>query len=254
MPECWIGLGANLGDARGAFESAWSLLHAHPQIEMLRRSGLYRTVPVGANAGPSFLNAVCGVETTLAPIELLDLLQSIELSLGRTRTLHWGPRTLDLDLLFFGDRVVLEPRLTVPHPAAWHRRFVLDPLLEVTPKLRCTGLSALGHPEWSGSLQDIHSGLKQRPLSLGYPTHWSRQVEALRSAVTFRFADMTLEILSEKLESPVLCLRPIDEAGVRGKLLQLSVPELDPTRPEAAQTLIDFLTAAIDEPERVGDW
>jgi 2-amino-4-hydroxy-6-hydroxymethyldihydropteridine diphosphokinase len=97
-------------------------------------SCFHETAAVGDQAGSRFLNAAAELETDLAPLELLDRLQAIELELGRARETRWGPRTLDLDLVFYGSQIIESPRLVVPHPAAWYRRFVLDPLTEIAPR------------------------------------------------------------------------------------------------------------------------
>ena len=248
MSECWIGLGANLGDARAAFDAAWSMLRDHPQIEVRQRSGLYRTVPVGANAGEAFLNAVCCVSTTLAPLELLDVLQSIELTLGRTRELHWGPRTLDLDLLFVDEQIIREPRLTVPHPAAWYRRFVLDPLFEVAPTLR--------HPVLNLTIAELRQRLQIRPLSIAFGASWTSLVEQLRPEIASRYPNAQLISLGDPRAWPVVNMRvhldntePLGPTWRGAIVADLRASPGDPTR-----RMIDFLTAVFDEPERIGDW
>lgn len=248
MSDCWIGLGANLGDARAAFDAAWSLLRDHPQIEVRQRSGLYRTAPVGANAGEAFLNAVCCVSTTLAPLELLDVLQSIELTLGRTRELHWGPRTLDLDLLFVDRQIIHGPRLTVPHPAAWYRRFILDPLAEVVPALR--------HPVLRLTIAALRLWLQQRPLVIALGAPWAALIEQLRPEVTSRFPHARLVSLGDPHTWPVVNLRiHLDDGELLGPNGRGAVvADLSATPGEPARRVIDFLTAVFDEPERIGDW
>src|SRR5262245_21273994 len=125
MPHCLIALGGNLGAVERSFEGALQRLADAPRCALVAASRLHRTAAVGTDAGPEFLNAAAEVATELAPLELLDLLQSIERDFGRIRGTHWGPRTLDLDLLFYGSEIIDLPRLVVPHPAVWHRRFVL---------------------------------------------------------------------------------------------------------------------------------
>ena len=248
MSDCWIGLGANLGNARVALDAAWSLLRDHPQIEVRQRSGLYRSAPVGANAGEAFLNAVCCVSTTLAPLELLDVLQSIELTLGRTRELHWGPRTLDLDLLFIDEQVVTEPRLTVPHPAAWYRRFVIDPLVEVAPALR--------HPVLNLTVEELRQRLQIRPLSIAFGSPWASLVEQLRPEVAARFPNAQLVSLGDPLTSPAVAMRVhLDNNEPLGPSSPGAiVADLRPAPGDPARRVIDFLTAVFDEPERIGDW
>jgi 2-amino-4-hydroxy-6-hydroxymethyldihydropteridine diphosphokinase len=129
-----IGLGSNLGDRRATLEGAIAALAATPGVRVRRVSSYRETEPVG---GPpeqgTYLNAAAVLETTLDPCELLHVLQAIETRSGRVRTVRWGARTLDLDLLLFGDRIIETTELTVPHPRLAERRFVLEPLVEVAP-------------------------------------------------------------------------------------------------------------------------
>ena len=129
-----IGLGSNLGDRGALLEAAIGALSDTPGIEVRRVSAFHETEPVGGPPGQGpYLNAAAALETTLAPEELLWVLQSIEVRFGRARTVRWGARTLDLDLLLFGDRILETAELTVPHPRLAERRFVLEPLVEVAP-------------------------------------------------------------------------------------------------------------------------
>jgi 2-amino-4-hydroxy-6-hydroxymethyldihydropteridine diphosphokinase len=130
----WIGLGANLGDARAALRAAVRALAALPCTRVLRVSSLYRSAPVDAG-GPDYLNAVAELCTPLAPLALLHALQSIEQAAGRERPYRNAPRTLDLDLLLHGDERLDSPELTVPHPRMGERAFVLLPLAELAPGL-----------------------------------------------------------------------------------------------------------------------
>ena len=132
--SAWIGLGANLGDARAALRSAVQAMAALPGTRLLRVSSLYRSAPVDAG-GPDYLNAVAELDTTLAPLALLHALQSIEQAAGRERPYRNAPRTLDLDLLLHGDERLDSPELTVPHPRMGERAFVLLPLAELAPQL-----------------------------------------------------------------------------------------------------------------------
>jgi len=133
MTEAFIGLGANLGDAGAALRSALDELAALPQTRLMKASSLYRSAPVDAG-GPDYLNAVARIETGLAPLDLLDALQAIELAHGRERPYVNAPRTLDLDLLLYGSEQIATPRLTVPHPRMLDRAFVLLPLTEIAPE------------------------------------------------------------------------------------------------------------------------
>jgi len=134
----YVGLGANLGDREGTIRRAVELLGAEPGIEVAAVSALRETDPVGYADQPRFLNGAVAVETELPPRELLDRLLAVERELGRVRGdgPRYGPRTVDLDLLLYGDQVVDLPGLTVPHPRLAERRFALEPLHELDPGLR----------------------------------------------------------------------------------------------------------------------
>ena len=132
--NAWIGLGANLGDARAALRGAVQAMAALPGTQVLRVSSLYRSAPVDA-LGPDYLNAVAELETALAPLGLLHALQAIEQAAGRERPYRNAPRTLDLDLLLYGDRQLDGAGLTLLHPRMAERAFVLLPLAELAPAL-----------------------------------------------------------------------------------------------------------------------
>ena len=128
----YIGLGGNLGDREALLGAAVRGLAVQPGVELRVCSSLYETAAVGPPQ-PDYLNAVVVVQTSLEPVELLECLRSLERAAGRERRERWGPRTLDADLLLYGERVVEEPGLMVPHPELHRRRFVLEPLAEVAP-------------------------------------------------------------------------------------------------------------------------
>jgi len=130
-----IGLGANLGDARAALNAARDALGQMPATTLVAMSPLYRSAPVDAT-GLDYLNAVALVSTELDAHQLLHALQAIELRHGRERSHRNAPRTLDLDLLLYGDEVIRTDDLTVPHPRMHERAFVLRPLLDVAPDIR----------------------------------------------------------------------------------------------------------------------
>ncbi|TVS10119.1 MAG: 2-amino-4-hydroxy-6-hydroxymethyldihydropteridine diphosphokinase [Wenzhouxiangella sp.] len=137
MSLAWIGLGANLGRPRQTLEQAVVALDALPETRLAATSAAYWTRPWGEPDQPDFLNAVAGLETALAPLELLGELLAIEAGLGRRRDrARWGPRELDLDLLLFDDRVLDSRELTLPHPRLHERAFVLVPLAELAPEWR----------------------------------------------------------------------------------------------------------------------
>lgn len=128
----YIALGANLGDPVATVRAALQALHTLPHTEVVAASSLYRTAPWEAS-GPDFINAVAEVRTTLAPLALLHALQALEQQAGRERPYRNAPRTLDLDVLLYGDVRVDTPELTVPHPRMLERAFVLVPLAELAP-------------------------------------------------------------------------------------------------------------------------
>ncbi|HHO68126.1 MAG TPA: 2-amino-4-hydroxy-6-hydroxymethyldihydropteridine diphosphokinase [Gammaproteobacteria bacterium] len=146
MPEAvtaWIGLGSNLEDPAGQLRRAFDELARLPHTGLDGRSPLYRSPPMGPPDQPDYVNAVARLRTTLAPLALLRALQDIEAAHGRVRAVHWGPRTLDLDLLLYGDRVIDAPGLQVPHPGLAARDFVLRPLADLAPDLEIPGLGPL---------------------------------------------------------------------------------------------------------------
>jgi 2-amino-4-hydroxy-6-hydroxymethyldihydropteridine diphosphokinase len=128
----WVALGANWGDALAQVQRAVTTLQQHPELHGVEVSRLYRTAPHQAQ-GPDFINAVVRLQTPLTAPALLDVLHDLEQQAGRERPYPNAPRTLDLDLIFYGDACILSPRLTVPHPRWRERAFVLYPLLDLSP-------------------------------------------------------------------------------------------------------------------------
>ena len=140
MTRAYVGLGANLGDRERTLRAAVDALGAEEGIEVVALSTLRETDPVGVGDQPRFLNGVAALETTLGARELLDRLLAVEQRFGRVRAPgEHGPRTLDLDLLLYGDETIDEPGLAVPHPRLHERRFVLEPLAELAPGLVVSG-------------------------------------------------------------------------------------------------------------------
>ena len=140
MTRAYVGLGANLGDRKRTLLAAVDALAAEPGVELVAVSTLRDTEPVGVGEQPRFLNGAVAVETALSAGGLLERLLALEQRFGRIRVSgEHGPRTLDLDLLLFGDSVIDEPGLTVPHPRLHERRFVLEPLTELDPGLVVPG-------------------------------------------------------------------------------------------------------------------
>ena len=135
MAVVFIGIGSNLGDRSKNIQEAVSLLKLDPDVQILAVSSLRETKPQDA-PGPDYLNAVAKLETALEPEVLLSSLQKIEDALGRKRPFKNAPRTIDLDILLYDNRVIHSPRLTIPHPAMFERDFVMQPLLEIEPNFK----------------------------------------------------------------------------------------------------------------------
>ncbi len=136
--RAYVGLGSNLGEREATLRQALEALGSIDGIEVVAVSSFRETDPVGMVDQPRFVNAAAALETTLGPRELLESLLEVERGLGRDRSREkrWGPRTIDLDLLLYGDETVAEPGLEIPHPRLAERAFVLQPLLELDPGLR----------------------------------------------------------------------------------------------------------------------
>lgn len=140
MESAYIGLGSNLADPAAQVEAGLVALARLPATRLVARSGRYRSAPWGRVDQPEFVNAVTHLHTALAPRELLDSLLAIERAAGRARDgTRWGPRVLDLDILVYGDRILNESGLHVPHPHLHERAFVLAPLAEIAPDLDIPG-------------------------------------------------------------------------------------------------------------------
>ena len=152
MTRAYVGLGANLGDRERTLRAAIDALGAEDGVEVVAVSALRETDPVGVGDQPRFLNGAAELETTLTARELLGRLLAIEQRFGRVRVPgEHGPRTVDLDLLLYGDAQLDEPGLTVPHPRLHERRFVLEPLAELAP-----GLVVPGRGEVESLLSGVH--------------------------------------------------------------------------------------------------
>jgi 2-amino-4-hydroxy-6-hydroxymethyldihydropteridine diphosphokinase len=140
MVSAWIGMGANVGDRLGAFRAALAELESLEASTVVRVSSVYDTAPWGVTDQERFLNAVVQLRTGLPAATLLAELAAIEARCGRVRHERWGPRTLDLDILLYGDEIIATADLTVPHPRLSQRAFVLVPLAELEPSLEVPGL------------------------------------------------------------------------------------------------------------------
>ena len=135
MKTVYLALGSNLGDREGYLNSALKALE-QPDLRLTKRSSFYETEPIGMRDQGWFLNMAAQFETELFPLQLLHRTQRIERDLGRKRIVLNGPRTADIDILFFGDAIISGPELAIPHPRLRERRFVLEPLAEIAPDFR----------------------------------------------------------------------------------------------------------------------
>ncbi|ABM95972.1 2-amino-4-hydroxy-6-hydroxymethyldihydropteridine diphosphokinase [Methylibium petroleiphilum] len=151
LRRAYVGLGANLGDARLTLQVALDALAALPDTRLVAVSSLYRSAPIDSS-GPDYLNAVAALDTALEPHALLSALQAIEQVNGRERPYRNAPRTLDLDLLLHGDTRLDTPTLTLPHPRLHQRAFVLLPLAEIAPALALPGRGAVA--DWLPGVAD----------------------------------------------------------------------------------------------------
>jgi 2-amino-4-hydroxy-6-hydroxymethyldihydropteridine diphosphokinase len=151
MNPVYIGLGSNVGDSIQNIRTALNHMENASSLTILRVSSLYRTAPIGYEDQDWFINAAAECTTSLLPLLLLDLLQSIEQKMERSTPFKWGPRNIDLDILIFGSSIIKEPVLTIPHPLVEHRRFVLEPLAELAPG----GIHPLLNKTFQGLLEEL---------------------------------------------------------------------------------------------------
>lgn len=230
MTLCHIALGGNLGDVRNTFAAALHKLSGD-DVQVRAASRLYKSPAMGSDAGGRFLNAAASLETTLAPLALLDRLLAVENSLGRRRDVRWGPRPIDLDLILFGDAMIDQPRLRVPHPGSWYRRFVLDPLAEIA--------ADAVHAETGETVGSLRSRLLARPFIVACDD------DSLRSrcsqALSGEFPEV--EWSSDRSAAALTLSRNLtgDDPSER----VISLPNGDSERVEAARAI---LVAALSEP------
>lgn len=189
MTTCLIGLGGNLGNVPQTIVGALQSLSRLPGVRVDRWSSLYQTAPVGAAAGSEFTNAAAQLETTLSARELLSGLLAVESEFGRQREIEWGPRTLDLDLLFYGNEIIDDlPVLHVPHSGCWYRRFVLDPLFELAPDFM--------HPEKQQTIAELRNRLLVRPFRVDV-LDLARLVDPILRSLQTQFPDAELRAIRQ---------------------------------------------------------
>ena len=136
MTKVYAGLGSNLGNKRENILRAIDRIDAYEEIYVKEKSGFYDTTPVGGPPQPEYVNCVIGLETEIEPQTLLKEFKKIEIELGRKPGVRWGPRVVDLDILLYGDRIVNDPNLKIPHERMHERAFVLEPLCEISPDIK----------------------------------------------------------------------------------------------------------------------
>ena len=159
MTTVYIGLGANVDGPIEQIHIALRTLKALPETELIRCSSLYGSAPLGPEDQPDYVNAVAELETTLAPLDLLDALQAIEKIQGRIKHRHWGERCIDLDILLYGNETLNSERLNLPHHEMANRSFVVTPLLEIASDLTLPDGQRLSQiqPEFDGDLHKLQS-------------------------------------------------------------------------------------------------
>ncbi|AMV17154.1 2-amino-4-hydroxy-6-hydroxymethyldihydropteridine diphosphokinase [Planctomyces sp. SH-PL14] len=234
-----LGFGGNLGDVAATMRRALTLLDESAGT-VVAASSLYHTAPMGTEAGTGYQNAVVALSSDWSPPALLAITQQIERECGRERLIHWGPRTLDIDLLLAGPTVIQAPTLTIPHPGLAYRRFALDPLVEIAPTAR--------HPLWNLPVREIQAALRQRPLPVAVRTESPFGRRAL------------LEQWPESLRRQI-ALAPADHGPDRAGRwvidLTSSVPNTTPFHltlegMTSLERLEEILSAMLDEPQVIG--
>jgi 2-amino-4-hydroxy-6-hydroxymethyldihydropteridine diphosphokinase len=213
----YIGLGSNLGDRQGHLDAAISALNRLPAIEELRASVFWETAPVGGPPGQGhYLNAVVQIRTTLSPRELFDALMTVERQQGRVRgEERHAPRTLDLDLLLYGDAVINEPDLIVPHPRMHERTFVLGPLAEIAPNLF--------HPVLRQRMPQLLAQAASRPPLLGRRALVTGSSSGIGQAIALALADDGADVLihaNRSVDQGVIVAEQILARGNRSGFLQ----------------------------------
>lgn len=238
---CWISFGGNVGDVKATFDAALALLSLHCHIQLGRRSGIYRAAAMGSQAGTPFLNSVCELKTQLSPKALLTVLQSVETQLGRTRDVRWGPRTLDLDILNYGNQTISDPDLIVPHPGLMYRRFVLDPLVEVAPEWP--------HPQSSESSGRMLERLNRRPLRVCLLDASPQEIKTVAIQLGPKFPDLEL-LCEESDQDNALCVGTKTGTSPCGR----TFVDLRHSPGDILEQLTSAFTAIFDAPERICAW
>lgn len=169
MTQAFLALGGNLGDPTANLLAAIAHLNTADGIRVEAISPLYTSVAIGIADQPDYANAVVQIDTELSPEALLNTCQAIEHALGRVRVAHWGPRTVDIDILLIDDLTLNTERLTIPHAQMQHRNFVLKPLFDLAPELQIPGL---------GALQSLANTHHAQGLTLADDPRWTTRLTA----------------------------------------------------------------------------
>lgn len=233
VTEVIIALGGNVGDVTATMERCLDTLEQHPQVSVKSKSRIYKTSPVGRDAGGSFLNSAAIIETTLGPLQLLDVLQKIEYEEGRERTSRWTPRPIDLDLIQFGDQVIEETRLTVPHAACFYRRFVLDPVVEIAGETV--------HPGFGKTYRELRERLLRRPVIVD--VHEAPQI---RTQLSEMFDERLVRFVAGDPDATLLVHLPGTECALPHAV------RIHP-REDLSHEVHQILIAVTDEPVPIGD-
>jgi len=224
-----IAIGGNQGDVQETIDTALQQLDCEPDIAVTNISRVYQTVPMGAQAGDGFLNAACEITFERTPVELLDVLQEIEQRLNRVRTIRWGPRPIDLDIIGIEDQLIHTERLIVPHPACWYRRFVLDPSYDIAPDWT--------HPQLENTVADLLRQIQERPLAIAVEA--STDTKEVRDWLASGFSENVRVVSNDDLPEAFAIFTT--EESNEPRAIQLSEESWQ-------QTLQDALTAMLDEP------
>jgi len=229
----FVAFGGNLGYVADTFRAAAERIAKLPATRIITRSRLFSTTPVGSRSVNPYLNAVAAVSTELPPDEFLARLHEIEHDFGRRRTGRWGPRTLDLDLLAYGDLISTAPELLLPHPHCWYRRFVLDPWSDIAPGYLLPGIQE--------SIGSLLKRMRARPLPV------SALDDILNAEVTASIAAVPEVDPQHDLHGNPAIIFSMKPGAPGQRVVDLSTA-LDP-----AVYALEVLRAALDEPRPIMD-